>query len=274
LLAIGAIMMTILFSRGAQIALDRFPYDTAWTPVSFSVSKLFQGFSFGVRDAIDTVFLWWHSLIILAFLVYITYSKHLHIVTSFANVLFRSNRPKGALKPMHIDIEAMSEDDVLGAGKIVDLTWKQLLDTYTCTECGRCQSQCPAWNTGKPLSPKLLIMDLRDHLFEEGPRLAAAKAQDDGTFAEAQAKLPPLNPDVVEDEVIWDCTTCGACVQACPVDIEHIDTGYRRRCRARCKVWRRRGTHGVNLLKHAWNGLREPPDKSRCRSRISRQPAM
>jgi Fe-S oxidoreductase len=180
--------------------------------------------SFTARDAIDTVFLWWHSLIILAFLVYITYSKHLHIVTSFVNVLFRSDRPKGALKPMHIDMEAMSEDDVLGAGKVTDLTWKQLLDTYTCTECGRCQSQCPAWNTGKPLSPKLLIMDLRDHLFEHGPQLEAARQQGEAAFATAIADLPPLNPDVVEDEVIWDCTTCGACVQACPVDIEHIDT--------------------------------------------------
>jgi Fe-S oxidoreductase len=223
LVAIGTIMVTILLSRATQIALGRFPYETTWTPVSFSVSKLFQGMSFDVRDAIDTVFLWWHSLIILGFLVYITYSKHLHIVTSFVNVLFRSDRPKGALKPMHIDVEAMSEDDVLGAGKVTDLTWKQLLDTFTCTECGRCQSQCPAWNTGKPLSPKLLIMDLRDHLFEQGPELVAAKAQGDEAFATAIAQLPSLNPDVVEDEVIWDCTTCGACVQACPVDIEHID---------------------------------------------------
>jgi Fe-S oxidoreductase len=224
LIAIGAIMFTILFSRATQIALGRFPYDTTWTPVSYAVSKLFEGMSYKTRDAVDTIFLWWHSLIILAFLVYITYSKHLHIVTSFVNVLFRSDRPKGALKPMHIDVEAMSEDDVLGAGKVTDLTWKQLLDTYTCTECGRCQSQCPAWNTGKPLSPKLLIMDLRDHLFEHGPQLVAAKQQGDAAFAAAVAELPPLNPDVVEDEVIWDCTTCGACVQACPVDIEHIDT--------------------------------------------------
>jgi Fe-S oxidoreductase len=223
LVAIGTIMVTILFSRATQIALDRFPYDTTWTPVSFGVSRLCQGMSFPVRDALDTVFLWWHSLIVLGFLVYITYSKHLHIVTSFINVLFRSDRPKGALKPMYIDVESMSEDDALGAGKVTDLTWKQLLDTYTCTECGRCQSQCPAWNTGKPLSPKLLIMDLRDHLFERGPDLVAAKAQGDEAFATAIAQLPALNPDVVEDEVIWDCTTCGACVQACPVDIEHID---------------------------------------------------
>ncbi|MDQ3984966.1 MAG: heterodisulfide reductase-related iron-sulfur binding cluster [Actinomycetota bacterium] len=223
LLAIGGIMLTILFTRGAEISLGHFPYDTDWTPVSDGVARFFEELSAEAREALDTIFLWWHSLIILGFLVYITYSKHLHIVTSGFNVLFTSERPKGALKPMHLDIEQMSEDDVFGAAKVNDLTWKQLLDTYTCTECGRCQSQCPAWNTGKPLSPKLLIMDLRDHLFENGSKLLEAKREGDEAFAKAIEEVPPLNPDVVEDEVIWDCTTCGACVQACPVNIEHID---------------------------------------------------
>jgi Fe-S oxidoreductase len=221
--AIAGIMVTILLTRGAEIALGHFPYDERWTPVSNAVAQLLEPFSFEVREAIDTVFLWWHSLIILGFLVYITYSKHLHIATSTFNVLFTSERPKGALKPMHLDIEEMSEDDTFGAAKITDLSWKQLLDGMTCTECGRCQSQCPAWNTAKPLSPKLLIMDLRDALFAHGPSLLAAKKAGDDPYKEAVEQLPALNPDVVEDEVIWDCTTCGACVQACPVNIEHID---------------------------------------------------
>jgi Fe-S oxidoreductase len=124
---------------------------------------------------------------------------------------------------MNIDIEAMSEDDTFGANVVTDLTWKQMLDGMTCTECGRCQSQCPAWNTGKPLSPKLVIMDLRDQLFEKGPRLLDAKQASEQELEAAIGTLPPLNPQVIEDEVIWDCTTCGACVQACPVNIEHID---------------------------------------------------
>ena len=223
LIAITGIMVTILLTRAVEITLHHFPYDTRWTPFSDAVSQLFAGLSVEVREALDTIFLWWHSLIILGFLVYITYSKHLHIITSLPNVVFTSERPKGALKPMYIDIENMSEDDVLGVGKITDLTWKQLLDTFTCTECGRCQSQCPAWNTGKPLSPKLLIMDERDALFEHGPALLAAKREGDEAFAAAIEALPAMNPDIVEDEVIWDCTTCGACVQACPVNIEHID---------------------------------------------------
>jgi Fe-S oxidoreductase len=221
--AIGGIMITILFTRGAQIALGDFPYDARWTPFSNAAAQLIEPFSFEVRDAIDTVFLWWHSLIILGFLVYITYSKHLHIVTSGFNVLFTSERPKGALKPMHLDLEEMSEDDTFGAAKITDLSWKQLLDGMTCTECGRCQSQCPAWNTAKPLSPKLLIMDLRDSLFANGSELLSAKKSGDDAYRQAVESLPALNPEVVEDEVIWDCTTCGACVQACPVNIEHID---------------------------------------------------
>ncbi len=139
LFAIAGIMITILLTRAAEISLGHFPYDTAWTPVSDAVAQLFEGLSLEAREAFDTVFLWWHSLIILGFLVYLTYSKHLHIITSGANVLFTSERPKGALKPMHIDLEAMSEDDTFGASKITDLTWKQLLDGMTCTECGRCQ---------------------------------------------------------------------------------------------------------------------------------------
>ncbi len=227
--AIGAIMLTLVLTRAAQISLDRFPYDTSWTPLSMVVAALMGGLSRGALEALETVFTWWHSLLVLGFLVYLTYSKHLHIVTAGLNVLFTSERPKGALAPMNLDFETMSEDDRFGANKITDLTLKQLLDGMTCTECGRCQSQCPAWNTGKPLSPKLVIMDLRDELFRSGDSLLAAKAGGNGSrkvengLEAALAELPPLNPEVVADEAIWDCTTCGACVQACPVNIEHID---------------------------------------------------
>ncbi|MBA2427783.1 MAG: 4Fe-4S dicluster domain-containing protein [Actinobacteria bacterium] len=217
LAAITGIMVTVAGARGAEIARGLFPYDTRWTPISRAVSGLFDGVAAGRLEAADTAFLWSHALLILGFLVYLTYSKHLHIVTAAINVLFTSERPKGALKPMHLDLENASEDDSFGAGVITELTWKQLLDSYTCTECGRCQSQCPAWATGKPLSPKLLIMDVRDHLFEVGGGLLSSTNG-------AAAELPPLNPGVIEDEVVWDCTTCGACVQACPVNIEHIDT--------------------------------------------------
>ncbi|MEO7803949.1 MAG: (Fe-S)-binding protein, partial [Actinomycetota bacterium] len=258
LFAITGIMLTILGLRATEIALGHFPYPREWTFASSAAAFVFDGLSLSARQAWNTVFLWWHSLIILGFLVYLGYSKHLHIITSMLNVFFSStaSRPRGALKKLEIDIETMSEDDVLGTAKITDLTWKGLLDTMTCTECGRCQSGCPAWNTGKPLSPKLLIMDLRDHLFEQGPGLLRAKRDAegpplpkwlppklrkfivegppsrmrtrllsirDGVLGTPVAQDTPLNPDVIEDDVIWSCTTCGWCVEACPVDIEHID---------------------------------------------------
>ena len=223
LIAIAAIMVAILGTRATALALGTFPYNDAWTYVTTPTAHLFDGMSQATREAIHTVFLWWHDLLVLGFLIYITYSKHLHILTAVFNVAATSNRPKGALAPLDIDIENLSEDDRFGAAVVTDLSWKSLLDAYTCTECGRCQSQCPAWTTGKPLSPKLLIMDIRDSLFEHGEALIAARREGDDAYEAARAELPPLNPDVIEDEVIWDCTTCGACVQACPVNIEHID---------------------------------------------------
>ena len=150
------------------------------------------------------------------------------------------------------DAENLSEDTVFGRGKIEDFTWKGYLDFATCTECGRCQSQCPAWNTDKPLSPKLVIMDLRDHLFAKAPYILGSKSVPEGVAStfdgekyEPHAHVPeagypriegstieqalrPLVGDlasggVIDPDVLWSCTTCGACVEQCPVDIEHID---------------------------------------------------
>ena len=144
--------------------------------------------------------------------------KHLHIATSAINVFFANTRPRGTLTPLRINLEADEADLRLGAATITDLTWKQELDLYACTECGRCQAACPAWNTGKPLSPKLLVMDLRDHLLEQGPKILDARR------AGAEIDPIPLVPEIVDEEVVWSCTTCGACMQECPVDIEHVDT--------------------------------------------------
>ncbi len=142
---------------------------------------------------------------------------------------------------------------MFGKGKIEDFTWKGYLDFATCTECGRCQSQCPAWNTGKPLSPKLVIMDLRDHLFAKAPYILGSKSVPDGAEPRVRRRGPanrtttcrrpatrvsrgpaieqalrPLVGDaasggVIDPDVLWSCTTCGACVEQCPVDIEHVD---------------------------------------------------
>ncbi len=155
-----------------------------------------------------------------------------HRFTAFPNIFFK-REPSGrtALGPLPvmrsagkpIDFEDPGDDDLFGIGKVEDLTWKGLLDLTTCTECGRCQSQCPAWNTGKPLSPKLLITSLRDHAYAKAPYLLAGSPGE----APAEAARPLVGPadagGVIDPDVLWSCTTCGACVEQCPVDIEHVD---------------------------------------------------
>ena len=146
----------------------------------------------GVNSVIETVALLANIAIITGFLVFVSYSKHLHIFMAPINVA-TSRRPRalGALASTpDMSMEDVGEEDevVFGAGRVEDFSWKQLLDMATCTECGRCQSQCPAWNTGKPLSPKLLIMDLRDNLFSSAERVMA-KNRAAGTEVETLVPL-------------------------------------------------------------------------------------
>jgi Fe-S oxidoreductase len=234
LLWIAAIILTLFGIKSTGIALagqcattmpiplPKCAGNAAWYPISNALSNLWTGMSTDTLSTINYSFLWAHITLILGFLVYIPYSKHLHIVTSSINVFFTNTKARGKLRPIKIDMAALESDEgempVLGAATLEDLTWKEALDTYACTECGRCQDVCPAWNTGKPLSPKLLIMNVRDHLFEQGPKILAAKKAGRDDYEKV-----PLNPDVVEDEVVWDCVTCGACMQECPVNIEHVD---------------------------------------------------
>ncbi len=224
LLWIAAIIVTLYVIKATSIAATGAAPETAtWMPISNALSNLFTGLSSGALDAVHDAALWAHIVLILGFLVYIPRSKHLHIFASEPNVYFSNTRARGRLRPQRIDLEKLEEGDVvLGAGTLEDLTWKEILDTYACTECGRCQNACPAWNTGKPLSPKLLVMNLRDHAFDQGEKLLAAKRAGSADGAEQVAKVS-LNPDIVDDEVIWSCVTCGACMQECPVNIEHVD---------------------------------------------------
>ncbi|MGZ3141712.1 (Fe-S)-binding protein [Lentzea chajnantorensis] len=182
-----------------------------------------------------------------------------HRFSAFFNIYFKREDDGGvalgALKPMMsggkvLDLEEADPDkDVFGVGKVEDFSWKGWLDFSTCTECGRCQSQCPAWNTGKPLSPKMVITQLRDHAFAKAPYLLAGGSRDMAgdevgltkdkyedykkrlesidVLAMAESERPlvggPGELGVIDPEVLWSCTTCGACVEQCPVDIEHVD---------------------------------------------------
>ncbi|GAA1338253.1 (Fe-S)-binding protein [Saccharothrix algeriensis] len=182
-----------------------------------------------------------------------------HRFSAFFNIYFKREDDGGvalgALKPMMsngqvLDLEeADPDEDVFGVGKVEDFSWKGWLDFSTCTECGRCQSQCPAWNTGKPLSPKLVITQLRDHAFAKAPYLLAGGSRDvagdevgltEDKYQDYQKRLESIDVlamaeserplvggaaelGVIDPEVLWSCTTCGACVEQCPVDIEHVD---------------------------------------------------
>jgi len=236
---IGTIATTLLLWHATRIALHLNEWPASWSPVSNALSHLFSDDS--ATRVLERVFVWVHVLTILTFLAYLPRSKHLHIATAAFNVWFARTGPGGRLESLRFDDESVPEEDIrFGAGTAADLTWKQVLDTFSCTECGRCQDVCPAWATGKALSPKLLIMGLRDQVFADGGALVRARGGaggvsnggetagrraggDAGGGGGAMPELTPLVPGAVSEEVVWDCVTCGACVQECPVSIEHVD---------------------------------------------------
>jgi Fe-S oxidoreductase len=243
-------------------------------PLAAALSHLFSPLGSGSAGlvALHGVFFWAHLVLVFGFLTYLGYSKHLHIVTAPINVVLREQGPRGRLRP--VDIEAVmaapdERDQHFGAGALEDLSWKDVLDLYTCTECGRCQSHCPAYLTGKPLSPKTLITDLRDTAYErlgggytgshhsahveEGrgsgsaPPVAAPVMWVTGGGPGSVGGLPGqfqpswLSPDrvsaaveaagggerpliggAIAEETLWACTMCGACMDQCPVFIEHV----------------------------------------------------
>jgi Fe-S oxidoreductase len=251
------VIWTYALFRGASVNVlgEAFPY--GWGAFfSHGVAAALAPLGHTANVWIETIALMAHIGVMLAFLLIVLHSKHLHIGLAPINVTFkRLPNGLGPLLPMEykgelVDFEDPAEDAVLGRGKIEDFTWKGLLDMTTCTECGRCQSQCPAWNTGKPLSPKLVIMDLRDHLMAKAPYIIGGKAHpDEGLDLESAkseahhvpesgfGRVPGSGPEqatrplvgtleqggVIDPDVLWSCTTCGACVEQCPVDIEHID---------------------------------------------------
>jgi Fe-S oxidoreductase len=205
---IAGIVITLYLWHASQIARGLNDYPASWAPISGSIAKLLHG---PLLPYLERIAVWAHVLIILSFLVYLPYSKHLHIVVAAVNVYFGRTRARGRLEP--IDFEQPEAEVRFGSARVTDMTWKQTLDTMACTECGRCQDVCPAYATGKALSPKLLIMAIRDQAMAEGPK----------ALANASYSPPPIVPNAVTDDIVWDCVTCGACVRECPVGIEHID---------------------------------------------------
>lgn len=202
-------------------------------PVSQYLTPIFQGISESSLILIERTAWWLHIVGILLFLNYLYYSKHLHILLAFPNTYYGSVEPKGKFKnleavtnevklmmdpdadPYAAPAEDAPEPEKFGASDVTDLSWVQLLNAYTCTECGRCTSECPANQTGKMLSPRKIMMDTRDRLEEVGKNIDLNKGEfvDDGK---------QLLGDYITNEELWACTSCNACVEACPISIDPL----------------------------------------------------
>jgi Fe-S oxidoreductase len=201
---IALVVLTLLGWHASRIAAGL----NEWPAHASFLSSWVSG-AIPAPRVLERVFVWAHVVVILTFLAYLPHSKHLHIATAGINVYFSRTRRRGRLEPLRFDLP---DDEIrFGAGTIADLTWKEMVDSFSCTECGRCQDVCPAYATGKQLSPKLLIMGIRDQVFAEGANLLAG------------GELSAIAGNGVPEEMIWDCVTCGACVHECPVSIEHVD---------------------------------------------------
>jgi len=184
-------------------------------PISLYLSHIF--YASGQSDATNLwEFFWWmHIIVVLSFLNYLPYSKHLHVLTSIPNTYYANTDDiRNTLKPLNLEDESI---EVYGAADIEQLSWKQILDGYTCTECGRCTQACPAATVGKVLSPRKIITDIRKRTLDKAPLLVSGRT-DEEIFNKT------LVHDYITDLELWDCTTCLACVQECPVMIEHVDS--------------------------------------------------
>lgn len=214
LLFTGSLMLSILAMNGFQILGTAAAHESHFI-FSRHIASVFAGLGFSpeMNEGLATTFKWVHMLLVLGFAAYIPHSKHLHIIAAGPNTFLRQLSREKGMRPINFADESITQ---YGAAKVTDLSWKDTLDFYACTECGRCQDLCPAWNTRKPLSPKLLILDLKNNLYKNKEAILAGKLDE---------VSPAINEDVTED-VIWACTSCRACEIACPVFIEQTDKIY------------------------------------------------
>jgi Fe-S oxidoreductase len=250
------VVLTVLICgfliRGFKVATEQFEHPAWATPVSHAVGAALPASEAAISvTALIKIVISMIWVIVIS--LNVTMGVAWHRFAAFPNIFFKRDpaRPAGSglggLRPMTsdgkpLDFELADPDtDRFGVAQVEQFTWKGLLDFTTCTECGRCQSQCPAWNTGKPLSPKLLVLSLRDHAYAKAPYLLAGGGKDASgaergdperlarldALALAEAARPLVGGEadlgVIDPDVLWSCTTCGACVEQCPVDIEHVD---------------------------------------------------
>ncbi len=211
---ISFLMVTDMLFEGSGILLSGKTHE--WLPAAQLAMLLLPEKNPEALAIIFNSAYWLHILAFFLFLNLLPLSKHFHILTALPNVFFR-NREKGHIKPAGYGVEDIFELEKLGVEKIEDFTWKHILDFYTCTECGRCTDNCPAFAVGRPLSPKQLSIKLRDHAYEKYPIFSSP-----APISETGEKVPMVGGVIGLDE-LWSCTTCGACEEECPVFIEYIN---------------------------------------------------
>ncbi len=210
------VCISMLGQNAAHIAQNNFVlHQYEIRPVSAFLSGLFFSGPSQSTLFIYEFFWWMHILVIFGFLNFLPYSKHLHVLTSVPNVFFANLDPiRNTLKPIDLDDE---NAETFGVADIDQLSWKQILDGYSCTECGRCTSVCPANTVGKSLSPRKVIVEIRKRTADKAPLIVAGQS-------EGEMFQKTLVHDYIPDMELWECTTCMACVQECPVMIEHVDS--------------------------------------------------
>lgn len=210
-------------SRGVSLGFH--PVAPAASVLSFVLAIL----PHGLVDGLHTLGFWMHTILVLAFLNFLPHGKHFHVLTVVPNVYFQNLNGVGRIQTIQDIEDRLERGETLGVKAAKDLTWKGVLDLYTCTECGRCSDNCPAFNTGKLLSPKQLTVDLRDHFYRRQDELIAAKARAPNAESGAEAQnsesddANALVPQTIDPQTLWACTTCGACEQECPVFISYVD---------------------------------------------------
>lgn len=222
LLLILFIMLTMFGQNAGRISLNE-GAASEYRIISSALTSTFSGVPSNRIEIWSSVFWWLHVLLVLGFLNYLPYSKHLHILSSIPNVYFAKLEPRGRLKALNLQDETLTK---FGASDVEDFTWKQLLDGYSCTECGRCTAACPANFTGKVLSPRKIVVDMRLRLMEKAPFALAGVQSETIGESKGDGKHPlqrQLVDEYITEDELWACTSCLACVQECPVQIEHVD---------------------------------------------------
>jgi Fe-S oxidoreductase/nitrate reductase gamma subunit len=217
LLLIGGIIITGFIIEALRIYVTNPPWEV-WSFVGWMLSRTFTGLDLETAKILHKVSWWTHTFIALGFIAYIPYSRLLHIITTPVNHFLLSLQPTGYLEP----IRDFENAESFGAGKLEDFTWKQIFDSDACTRCGRCQDGCPAYLSGKPLSPKKVIQDIKTYWLEKAPAAIKAKAAATAETAGAAAPQRALVGEIIDLHELWACTNCMYCMEHCSASIEHV----------------------------------------------------